>query len=130
MDLNATFKRVQQLSASLVGLSDETINLILIETADAAVAQSKFILDANASDLALMNPDDPKFDRLKLTEDRIKGIASDMKSVASLPSPLGRILGEWIRPNGMKIKKISVPFGVIGMIYEARPNVTFDVFSL
>lgn len=63
MDLNATFKRVQQLSASLVGLSDETINLILIETADAAVAQSKFILDANASDLALMNPDDPKFDR-------------------------------------------------------------------
>lgn len=130
MDLNATFKRVQQLSASLVGLSDETINLILIETADAAVAQSKFILDANASDLALMNPDDPKFDRLKLTEDRIKGIASDMKSVASLPSPLGRLLGEWIRPNGMKIKKVSVPFGVIGMIYEARPNVTFDVFSL
>ena len=73
---------------------------------------------------------DPKYDRLKLTPERLRGIASDMMNVASLPSPLGRILEETVRPNGLRLKKVSVPFGVIGIIYEARPNVSFDVFSL
>lgn len=77
-----------------------------------------------------MDPADPKFDRLKLTEQRIEDIAADIRNVASLPSPLGRVLAETVRPNGMKLTKVSVPFGVIGIIYEARPNVSFDVFSL
>lgn len=77
-----------------------------------------------------MSPDNPKYDRLRLTEERLRGIASDIRNVATLPSPLGRILKESIRPNGMRLTKISVPFGVIGIIYEARPNVSFDVFSL
>ena len=77
-----------------------------------------------------MDPANPKYDRLKLTEERLAGIAGDMKNVASLPSPLGKLLSETARPNGMVIRKITVPFGVIGVIYEARPNVTFDVFSL
>lgn len=70
------------------------------------------------------------YDRLLLNRERIAGIAADIRNVASLPSPLGKILSETVRPNGMKITKVSVPFGVIGVIYEARPNVGFDVFSL
>ena len=77
-----------------------------------------------------MDPANPKYDRLKLTDERLEGIASDMRNVAALPSPLGRILEETVRPNGLHLKKVSVPFGVIGIIYEARPNVSFDVFSL
>ena len=88
------------------------------------------ILAANAKDLARMSPDNPKYDRLKLTPERVGGIASDMENVAGLPSPLGKVLSEVERPNGMVIEKVSVPFGVIGVIYEARPNVTADVFSL
>ena len=130
MDLSATFKQIQKASASLVKLSDATINRILVDTADAALTNIPMLLQANARDLALMDPADPKYDRLKLTEVRLQGIALDMKNVAFLPSPLGRELDAWVRPNGMKIKKIAVPFGVIGIIYEARPNVTFDVFSL
>jgi glutamate-5-semialdehyde dehydrogenase len=77
-----------------------------------------------------MDPSDPKFDRLKLTKSRIEAIAADIRNVAALPSPLGSVLRQDILPNGLNIKKVSVPFGVIGIIYEARPNVTFDVFSL
>ncbi|MDE7396371.1 MAG: glutamate-5-semialdehyde dehydrogenase, partial [Muribaculum sp.] len=88
------------------------------------------ILRHNADDLAAMNADDPMRDRLALTEDRIMAITADMRAVASLPSPLGKTLLSIQRPNGLSIKKVSVPFGVIGVIYEARPNVTFDVFSL
>jgi glutamate-5-semialdehyde dehydrogenase len=106
------------------------INQVLQDVADAAIAHTEFILQENAKDLSRMDPDDPKYDRLMLTADRIKGIASDISNVASLPSPLGRILSRTSRPNGLQISKISVPFGVIGIIYEARPNVTFDVFSL
>ena len=130
MDLSATFKQIQKASASLVKLSDATINRILVDTADAALTNIPMLLQANARDLALMDPADPKYDRLKLTEERLQGIALDMKNVALLPSPLGKELDAWVRPNGMRIKKIAVPFGVIGIIYEARPNVTFDVFSL
>ena len=77
-----------------------------------------------------MDKNDPKYDRLKLTEERLKGIAADTRNVATLPSPLGKVLKESVRPNGMRLTKVSVPFGVIGIIYEARPNVSFDVFSL
>lgn len=128
--LNETFAAVQAASRELALLSDDTINRILEAVADAAIAETPFILQENEKDLARMDKSNPKYDRLKLTEDRLKSIADDTRNVATLPSPLGRILKESIRPNGMKLSKISVPFGVIGIIYEARPNVSFDVFSL
>ncbi len=108
----------------------EEVNEMLVKMADATEAATPAILAANASDMARMADDDPKRDRLMLTESRIRDIAADMRSVASLPSPLGVTLSETVRPNGMRIQKVTVPFGVIGIIYEARPNVTFDVFSL
>lgn len=129
-NLNETFAAVQAASRELALLSDDTINRILEAVADAAIAETPFILQENEKDLARMDKSNPKYDRLKLTEDRLKGIADDTRNVATLLSPLGRILKESIRPNGMKLSKISVPFGVIGIIYEARPNVSFDVFSL
>jgi glutamate-5-semialdehyde dehydrogenase len=130
MDCTPIFKQVLKASRSLNLISVETINKVLFEVADAAIAGTELILSENAKDLARMDISDPKYDRLKLTGNRIKDIASDMKNVASLPSPVGRLLMESVRPNGLKISKVSVPFGVISIIYEARPNVTFDVFSL
>ncbi|MDH6304270.1 glutamate-5-semialdehyde dehydrogenase [Parabacteroides sp. PF5-5] len=130
MNVNELIKQTVAASRSLVGLSDASISKILSDTADAMLEKQAHILAENAKDLALMEPSNPKYDRLKLTEERLQGIAGDMKNVASLPSPLGKVLSKVTRPNGMTIKKVSVPFGVIGIIYEARPNVTFDVFSL
>jgi len=121
---------VLKASRKLNRVSVEKINQVLEDVAAAAIENTAFILEENSKDLNRMDSKDPKYDRLMLTEDRIKGIASDISNVASLPSPLGRVLSETSRPNGLYIKKISVPFGVIGIIYEARPNVTFDVFSL
>lgn len=128
--LNETFTAVQSAGRELAILSDERINETLNAVADATIAEAAYILSENKKDLARMSPDDPKYDRLKLTEDRLRNIAADTRNVATLPSPLGKVLKESTRPNGMKLTKISVPFGVIGIIYEARPNVSFDVFSL
>jgi len=130
MTLNATFESVRKASRSLAFVTEKIIHDVLLSVADAAVAKSSYILAENQKDLASMDISNPKYDRLKLTEERIAGIAADIRSVAGLPSPLGRILMENTRPNGMKIKKVSVAFGVIGIIYESRPNVSFDVFSL
>ena len=130
MKLNETFLAVKLASRKLALMEEKLINEALNAVADAAIRDKDIILAANSADLQLMNPSDPKFDRLKLTVSRIEDIASDMRNVASLPSPLGKVLYEDIRPNGLKLRKISVPFGVIGVIYEARPNVSFDVFSL
>lgn len=130
MDLRKTFVAVQDASRKLLMLSDNETNQILLAVADAAVEKTAFILNENQKDLNRMDPADPKYDRLKLTEVRLQDIAADIRKVAALPSPLGRILKENILPNGLKIKRVSVPFGVIGIIYEARPNVSFDVFSL
>ena len=130
MNLNETFAASRAASRQLALLSDEKINQLLQALADAIPATSSLILAENAKDLARMDKSDPKYDRLKLTEERLAGIAADIRNVATLPSPLGRVLKESTRPNGLKITKISVPFGVIGIIYEARPNVSFDVFSL
>ncbi|WP_339736138.1 glutamate-5-semialdehyde dehydrogenase [uncultured Sunxiuqinia sp.] len=130
MDVKKQLELTLKASRSLALLSEDKINEILIDLADAALEYTEDVLVENQKDLSRMDPQDPKFDRLKLTSERIEGIAADIRNVASLPSPLGRVLSETIRPNGMKIKKISVAFGVIGIIYEARPNVTFDVFSL
>ena len=117
-------------SRSLNLVSDERKNLFLLSLADEIDKNCAQILKANAYDLAGTEPENPLYDRLKLTPERIFAIAEDIRNVASLPSPTGRILMQSTRPNGMKITKISVPFGVIGVIYEARPNVSFDVFSL
>lgn len=121
---------VLKASRKLNLVSEEKINQVLNDVASAAIANTAFILQENQKDLDRMDPTDPKFDRLMLTANRINEIAADIRNVATLPSPLGRILSETTRPNGLLIKKVTVPFGVIGIIYEARPNVTFDVFSL
>ena len=130
MQLKETFERVKRASKSLALLTDTQRNDILNAVADAIIAQQERILKANAQDLEKMDQSNPLYDRLQLTESRLEGIASDMRNVATLPTPLGHITKEKTLPNGLRLCRISVPFGVIGMIYEARPNVTFDVFSL
>jgi glutamate-5-semialdehyde dehydrogenase len=130
MDCTPIFEQVLKASRKLNLLNVDTINKVLTDVADAAEANSDFILAENQKDLLRMDKADPKYDRLQLTTDRISGIASDIRNVVDLPSPVGRVLSETVRPNGLKITRIAVPFGVIGIIYEARPNVTFDVFSL
>ncbi|MBP6283901.1 MAG: glutamate-5-semialdehyde dehydrogenase [Paludibacteraceae bacterium] len=117
-------------SRSLNLVSNDKINEILIALADEAIANTDIILAANQKDLDAMDKTNPMYDRLLLNADRIQGIAEDIRKVASLPSPLGRILEEKSLPSGLFLTKTTVPFGVIGIIYEARPNVSFDVFSL
>lgn len=128
--MNDTIINARKAVKSLIGVSDARRSEVLLKLADAIVASKDELLSANAADLALMDPANPLYDRLKLTGERLEGIAADMRKVAALPSPLGRILAERTLPNGLRLRKVSVPFGVIGVVYEARPNVTFDVFSL
>lgn len=123
-------KNAVKASRSLNLVSDERKNRFLLTLADEIDNNCAQILKANAYDLARMDPENQLYDRLQLTPERVYAIAEDVRNVAKLPSPLGRILIKTIRPNGMTITKISVPFGVVGVIYEARPNVSFDVFSL
>jgi glutamate-5-semialdehyde dehydrogenase len=128
--LKEIFERTKRASKSLAMLSDAQRNEILNAVADAIIAQKERILKANAEDLAKMEKENPLYDRLQLTDSRLEGIAGDMRNVAALPSPLGHVTKQKTLPNGLRLCRVSVPFGVIGMIYEARPNVTFDVFSL
>ena len=130
MELIETFKRAKVASKSLALISEDLRNQILQAVADAIIDFQERILSANEKDLAKMDPKNPLYDRLQLTSKRLNDIASDMRHVAELPSPLGYITKEKTLPNGLRLHRVSVPFGVIGMIYEARPNVTFDVFSL
>lgn len=128
--LTTLLTSVREASRKLALLDGHTIDEVLRSVADAIGKQTDYILAENGRDLAAMSPENPRYDRLQLTADRLQGVADDMHRVAELPSPIGRVLGETVRPNGMTIRKVSVPFGVVGIIYEARPNVTFDVFSL
>ena len=121
---------VKHASAFLYHLQEDKINQILQDLATQARQSQEQILKANQQDLARMGPDNPKYDRLKLTSERIEAIAIDIENVVKLPSPLGSVLSEKKLNNGLHLQKTSVPIGVIGVIYEARPNVTFDVFSL
>ncbi|WP_320110652.1 glutamate-5-semialdehyde dehydrogenase [Draconibacterium orientale] len=130
MKIEQQLKKTLEASRKLNLVNDDQVKHLLLELANEARTQSEIILAENQKDLDRMDPQDPKFDRLKLTNERIEGIASDMENVARLESPVGKILKETVRENGLKIKKVTVPFGVIGIIYEARPNVTFDVFAL
>ena len=128
--LKEIFERTKRASKTLALLSDQQRNEILLAVADAITAQKERILKANAEDLAKMEKSNPLYDRLQLTDSRLEDIAGDIRNVATLPSPLGHITKQKTLPNGLRLCRVSVPFGVIGMIYEARPNVTFDVFSL
>ena len=124
------FEAAKRDAAQVALIPDAERAAALEAVADAILAHSAELLSANAEDLSRMDPQNPLYDRLKLTPERLEGIASDMRHVAALPSPLGRVLEDRTLPNGLRLRKVSVPFGVIGVIYEARPNVTFDVFSL
>lgn len=124
------FENAKRASRELALLTDETRNAVLHKVAGAIAAHRQELLEANARDLARMEPENPLYDRLLLTESRLEGIASDMRHVAALPSPLERVTKERTLENGLHLCRISVPFGVIGVVYEARPNVSFDVFSL
>lgn len=124
------FINAKTASLELRLMSDAKRNEVICAVADAIEREASGLLAANATDLSRMDKDSPMYDRLLLTEDRLRAIAADMRHVATLPSPLGRTLKDTTLANGLRLRRVSVPFGVIGMIYEARPNVTFDVFSL
>lgn len=130
INLTNTFKIVKAVSKSLALLSDAQRSEILMAVADAIVDFKERILTANEKDLARMDATNPLYDRLQLTDKRLDDVAADMRKIASMPTPLGHITKENTLPNGLRIHRVSVPFGVIGIIYESRPNVTFDVFSL
>lgn len=130
MNFNDIFSRVKAASSRLALVDDNTKNRVLNAVADAIILHKEQLLAANADDLGRMEEDNPLYDRLRLTDKRLDDIASDMRHVAALPSPLGRVLMENTLGNGLRLRRVSVPFGVIGIIYEARPNVSFDVFSL
>lgn len=128
--MKESFQRTKDASRMLAVLDNDTRNLVLVTVAQAIRQQKERLLRANTADLAQMDKGNPLYDRLLLTEARLDAIANDMENVSRLPSPLGRTLLEKVLPNGLRLRRVSVPFGVIGVIYEARPNVTFDVFSL
>ena len=130
MKLKSTFESALRASRELNLIDGAEIDRVLLKVADATQGSVDYILAENAKDLAAMDKSDPVYDRLLLTSERIMNIASDIRTVVSLHSPLGEIISSDVRPNGMKIEKVRVPFGVIGIIYEARPNVSFDVFAL
>jgi len=130
MELKEIFLQVKAASRTIATLTDDRRNEVLRAVADEIERQHDRLLQANADDLKQMDRSNPLYDRLQLTPDRLAGIAADMRNVATLPSPLGFTTKERTLPNGLRLRRVSVPFGVIGVIYEARPNVTFDVFSL
>jgi len=130
MQIKEMFKNAKASCKTLNNITDDQRNNILLAVADAIVANSTTLLEENAKDLAKMDRSNPLYDRLQLTEKRLEDIAADMRHVATLPTPLGHITNKRTLDNGLRLCRISVPFGVIGVIYEARPNVTFDVFSL
>lgn len=130
MTFDGIFSSAHAAGRALAVLSADKIDAVLTDLADATEQAVSRLLQANAEDLRRMDESDPRYDRLRLTEDRLRDIASDLRKVASLPSPLGKTLKHKVLPNGLELTRISVPFGVIGVIFEARPNVCFDCFAL
>ncbi len=130
MDCTPLFINAKKASRSLNALDRDVINVILIAIADAAIQNTNYILEENQKDLDLMEKSDPRYDRLILTASRLQSIASDIRAVSSMADPTGKVLSKTSRENGLVVSRISVPFGVVGIIYESRPNVTFDVFAL
>lgn len=130
MDCSTIFKNVLKAARELNNVDTESVDKVLLNVAEEVEAKVPLIISENEKDLALLDKNDLKYDRLMLTPERILIIASDIRNVVKLPCPSGKVLMTTTRPGGLKISKVSVPFGVIGIIYEARPNVTIDVFSL
>jgi glutamate-5-semialdehyde dehydrogenase len=130
MDLQLSFKEANDAAAALSVIEGNKINEVIRDLAEAVIAKASSLLEANRKDLAAMQKDAPNYDRLELTQQRIEGIASELRQVATLQTPLGEILEKRELPNGLSLSKLRVPLGVVGVIYEARPNVTFDVFAL
>ncbi|MEA5006796.1 MAG: glutamate-5-semialdehyde dehydrogenase [Rikenellaceae bacterium] len=130
MDCTKIFEKVRDASYKLNMIDKDKIGEVIVDIAYELELSQRDILSANQVDLDNMVATDPKYDRLKLTEGRIRIIADDLRSVAILPSPVGKLLSEFVRPDGLVIRKFTVPFGVIGIIYEARPDVTLNAFSL
>jgi glutamate-5-semialdehyde dehydrogenase len=127
---SAYFTATQRASRALATVAPATVDAVLRDLADALVAHADSMLAENAKDLARMPTTDPRHDRLRLTPERLHGMAQDLRNVAALPSPLGNVLTEKELANGLHLKKVRVPLGVVGIIYEARPNVTFDSLAL
>jgi glutamate-5-semialdehyde dehydrogenase len=130
MTIEGLLIKAKAASRELALVSDEQKKEILQKVADAIVGNKELLLRENAKDLSRMDKENPLYDRLQLTEKRLDDIASDMRHVAALENPLGKTLKQSTLPNGLRLRRVSVPFGVIGVVYEARPNVTYDVFSL
>lgn len=129
-NFNDIFSSVRSASRALAVMTDEARSAVILALADLVDASHSALLQANARDLARMDQSNPLFDRLQLTPSRLKGIASDLRVVATLPSPVGEEIERRTLPNGILLRRVRVPFGVVGVVYEARPNVTFDVFAL
>jgi len=133
IDVAQLRQKLQQTKSScraINRLPQEAVSRVITELADLTSRSFDLILKANAKDLERMDPADARYDRLKLTEDRLWDICDNLKKVGHLPSPLDRILEERTVSSGLRLKKISVPIGVVGIIFESRPNVMFDVFAL
>lgn len=126
----AYFEEAVNASRTLYLLNKEKVNTVLLDLADQLFNQTAEILQANQLDLDRMSADDPKYDRLQLSAERLSDIAGEIRNVASLESPLDELISASTLPNGLELTKVRVPLGVVGVIYEARPNVTLDVFSL
>ncbi len=123
----------KQVTSQLAALSTEQKNQALLAMADALIAQQSAIIEANNDDLKRGRENgltSALLDRLALNEQRILSMAEGLRQVAELPDPIGEVLETSVRPNGMEIRKVRVPIGLIGMIYEARPNVTVDAAGL
>jgi len=130
VDLRSLFEATRQASRELAAFPPAATDALLRDLADAIVAETPFLLAENARDLARLPETDPRHDRLRLTPERLAGMAADLRTVAGLPSPVGETLTDKTLPNGLRLSKVRVPLGVIGIIYEARPNVTFDSLAL
>jgi glutamate-5-semialdehyde dehydrogenase len=130
VQLNNDLQQVKQAAPGLALCSDETIRDFLLDLATHTMQAEKDILTANVRDLARMDPANPKYDRLLLNHERLQAISDDLRNVAALPSPVGEILEKRTLQNGLQLSKVRVPVGVIAVIFESRPNVTFDVTAL
>jgi glutamate-5-semialdehyde dehydrogenase len=122
--------RAREAAAKLAQLSTDEKNALLLAMAEAIEAQAKSILAANREDMENSGLEGAMRDRLLLTPERIQEMAHGVRDVAALPDPIGETLAEWTRPNGLRIRKVRVPLGVVGIIYESRPNVTVDTAVL
>ena len=132
-DLESLGQNAVQASYGLARLSEQEKNKVLLHVADALVAQSKMILQGNEKDILAAKENgirEAMIDRLSLTKERIEGMAEGIRQIAARPDPVGEVLETFERPNGLQISKVRVPLGVVGIIYESRPNVTADAFGL